>query len=298
MKIVFRLCLILSFLLLASCAGVQERRLAATSLPFDAGVQMFTPVPLPAQPTAAALLPTHAASPTATLAPDPVIEAVLSYAGALQEGKYEDAASLLSGYSLMVEQMTRGQAASALKLRMARTQWSSFQAGTAQPAGDKTILVSVSYLQAVEDADTGEVAQSPVEELWPLRLENGRWLVNYGGLVDFRTLDVRAQTTGGLTVKPRQLTRYADRIALKLLVQNQTNEPIVLGQPNEIMATFLFGSEKIEAEKARFIFDRLRSYPDVVIEVKGQFDSYPDGIIIRQWKNYNVAPWFTFSFNQ
>jgi hypothetical protein len=77
-------------------------------------------------------------------------------------------------------------------------------------------------------------------------------------------------------------------------VQNGTNEAIVLGQPNEILATFSFGDQQVEAEKTRFIFDRLRSYPDTILDVKGLYTRYPDAVEIRRWKNLQTPPWFTF----
>ncbi len=297
MKLTIRNFLLLSLFFLSACQGTPPRKLAATSLP-----RASTALPVAtstSQPTATqGEVQVKPNQPTAAPEREPAVETVELYAAALMEGNYESAAELLSSFSLMVAQMTRSEAASEVQTRMAREKWSDFQSGETSVFNTKTVLVRVTYQVEMKDENTGQAVQSPVEALWPVRLENGKWLLNRDLLIDFHTLDVPAQTTAGLTVKPRQLTRYSDGICLTLLAQNQTNEPIVLGQVNEILATFLFGEQKIEAEKTRFIFDRLRSYPDVVIEVKGQFDQYPDGIIIRQWKNYNVAPWFTFEFSQ
>ena len=96
---------------------------------------------------------------------------------------------------------------------------------------------------------------------------------------------------------PTQITRYPDRYRLGLFVQNRTNDTIVLGQPNEILALFTFGDQTVEAEKDQLVFERLKTYPDAGIEVKGEFPDYPDQVDIRKWKNYNVAPWYSFSLD-
>jgi len=299
MKTTLRNFILFSVFLLAACQVAPVRRPAATSLP---PVNVAQPAVVPtlvgdstrSSAATATPAPTTSALPT----PDPAAAAVQEYRDALQSGNFEAAANLLSSYSLMVEEMTRTQAGEELQIRMTREKWSGFQILDTRTANEKTVLVRVTYQLEQQDAKTGEITRSQVDALWPVRLENGKWLVNHGNLIDFHTLDVPEQTTAGLTVKPRQLTRYSDRIRLTLLVQNQTNDPIFLGQANEVMAAFFFGEQQVEAEKTRLIFDRLRSYPDVVIEVKGLFDRYPDGVVIRQWKNLDVAPWFAFQLTQ
>jgi hypothetical protein len=248
--------------------------------------------------TAEAPAPTETALPTAAPTIDPAVQTVQKYAAALQAGDFHAAAALLSNFSLMVDRMTSSEASDELQLRMARERWSDFQVKETRPFNEKTTLVHVTYQVQTKDAKTGQSIQTQVDEMWPVRLEYGKYLYNRGNLIDYHTLDVLEHTTAGLTVKPRRLTRYSDRIRLTFLVQNQTNDPIVLGQTNEVLAAFLFGDQKIEAEKTQLIFDTLRSYPDTVLEVKGLFDHYPDGIVIRQWKNIQVSPWFTFQFSQ
>lgn len=300
MKITLRNFLLFSLLLLVACQVLPEGRPAPTSPPTARAAQ---PTPIEtftaSRPAATAgPIPTPPEPPPPTPTADPAVQAVQEYAAALQAGDFKAAAELLSNFSLLAAGMTRSEAGDELQARMAREQWSRFQVRGSRPFDARTTLVQVSYTVETTDPKSGASAQAEVDELWPVRFETGKWRYNRANLIDFRTLDVPAQTTAGLTVKPRQLTRYTDRIRLTLLVQNRTNEPIVLGQPNEIMAVFLFGEEKVEAEKTRLIFDRLRSYPDVVIEVKGLYDKYPDGVVIRQWKNVNVSPWFTFHFTQ
>ena len=42
---------------------------------------------------------------------------------------------------------------------------------------------------------------------------------------------------------------------------------------------------------------QLARYSNATIEVKGLFTSYPERVIIRQWKNLKVAPWYDFKFS-
>jgi hypothetical protein len=284
-------------LLLSGCLAAPEQKLAPTNLP-----PLNTLQPLPARAEQLAMTPTPAptnpAEPAGTPTPDPAVAAAQAYADALLAGNFKGAAELLSSYSLMVEEITRTEAAENLQSRMAREKWSEVKILAASPYSPKTALVHVTYQVERKDPKTSKVTQSSVDELWALRLENRKWLVNDNQLIDYHTLNVSEQTVNNLTVKPRRLILYTDRVSLNLLVQNRGNEPIVLGQTNEVMAAFLYGETQVEAEKTRFIFDRLRSYPDVTIDLKQPLSTYPDGIILRQWKNVKVAPWFTFQFNQ
>lgn len=259
-----------------------------------------TPVPLPARPAAPtpaateeAPTPAKTEASAANAVAAAASAAALEYADALEKGDYQAAAALYSDFSLMLSGMTRAEAALALQGELARgIRRADFAVKDARALDDRTVLVRVAY--TLESAETAQ----QVDEWWPLRLENGRWRYNRENLIDFRALDVPEQAAGGLVVKPLRLARYSDRIRLSLMVQNTTNEAIVLGQANEILARFTFAGQVVEGVHKQMIFDRLRTNPEVVIEVLGLYTTYPDGVIIRQWKNYNVAPWFTFSFTE
>jgi len=221
---------------------------------------------------------------------------VLGYFEALENQDPRSAVKWLSNYSMIAEKTTREASAAALQARMVQgNRWSAVEVKESREQNDNTILVHVLYKMETKDSKTSAVAETQQDEWWPVRLENGKWLYNWNNVIDYRGLDVAAQSTGGLTINPVQITRYTDRLSLVLFVQNRTNEPIVLGQPNEILAIFTFGAEKIEAEKAQLVFDRLQTYPDARIEVKGQLPDYPDKVEIRKWKNYDVAPWYDFT---
>jgi len=299
MKSIIRFLILLS-VFLVSCQAVPDLEPSPTSNPqvntlqstlpqtFITAVPTITRTPIPTEPAHTATSPTII----------PAAVTVMQFAEAVKNSDFETAAGLFSNFSLMIAKMTRSEAAVLLQSQMASKQWVDFKVMDTRSFNEKTVLVHVTYSLNTKDPKTGESTSTVADELWPVRLENGMWLYNRENLIDFHTLDVAARTTAGLTLKPRQLTRYSDHLSLTLLAQNQTNEPIVLGQGNEIMALFLFGEMKVEAEKARFIFDKLRSYPDTVIIVKGEFGSYPDGVIIRQWKNYKTDPWFNFQFSE
>jgi hypothetical protein len=302
---------LLSILLLLFLTGCQ---VALTPAP--ASLPAWTPIPIPtaapgdeiappAQPsaTAAATLASadsgaHEEAARAVAAAESEAAAVArAYFAALEADDFTSASTFYSDFSLMLAGNTRAEAALALQGQMAAgTKWSALEVKDTQWFNGKTPLVHLVYQKETKDAKTGKITQATVDELWPLRLENGQWRYNLGNLIDYLVLDVQEQTTAGLTVKPRQLTRYTDRVRLTLMVQNRTNEPIVLGQANEIMAAFTFSGQHLEAEKKQLIFDHLRSYPDITLEVKGLHINYPDGIIIRQWKGLKVAPWYTFKF--
>ena len=253
---------------------------------------------------AATAQPTHTPAPAATQTPTQdaqqvgVIaaeQAARAYFAAVAAGDNQQAAGLLSSFSLMVAQMTRGDAASALQAqKIAGVRWADLQVGEIQAFDAQTILVNVSYTETHKDPATASDRVETREALWPLRLENGAWRYNWNNLIDFRTLDAHAQTTNNVTVMPVQLNRYSDRIQLILLIQNRSNEVVVFGQKNEILGTFHFGDQIVLADDTQMILNPLRSVPAASLEAHGLFTSYPDTIEIRTWKDYQVDPWYVF----
>ncbi len=242
------------------------------------------------------LVPTEASTSTPTPTPDPTagaVKAAQDYTAALQKGDFTSASKLISAFSLMVARMTTGDAADALAQQ--KTKWSGFQVKDGQVFDDHTILVHVLYQLTSPDPKTGKDVTASKDELWPFRLEYKQWLYNWNNVIDFKTLGFDSQFTAGLTLTPLQLTRYSDRISLTVLAQNSSNESIVIGQTNQILATFHFGDQVVDATQTRYVFERMRSYSSVTIEVKGLFTSYPESVEIVKYKDYKVAPWFTFA---
>lgn len=302
-------------LILAGCQlGSQRAGLQAVNATQPTSAPTEPAVTLTPRPTRTPL-----PSPTATQDPaqarsEAAAAAVQEYFSALEAQDFEKAAGKLSEFSLMVFEMTRGDAASELALARAEgTTWSNLETGAITPYDENTILVQVKYDRTGKPTPTATVAPNasaasaataqaektaepgePVDELWSVRLENGAWRVNWKAIIDYRTLDVAAQTLNSVTVKPVLARRFPDRIQVVMLVQNRSSQPVVFGQVNEILGTFYFAGQAIEAEKIQKVFNPLRSVPDFTLEVKGDFKDYPDTLEMRRWKNYNVKPWFTF----
>jgi hypothetical protein len=291
MKTVYRLLLIAILLGLAGCqAGPTPTVPAPTLPPAPTAAPVANPtavVPPTAEPTVA---PTATSDPT-----QPAVETAKAYFTALEKGDYQAAGSLISTFSLLVDGLSPTDATAELQAAMAGGEaWADLRVSGAEALDEKTVLVQVRYSHTTKDTVSGKLATQDVSAVWPVRQEAGAWRYNRANLVDYRTLDMEAQTTAGLTIQPQQLLRYSDRLRLVFLAQNGTNEAISLGQPSEVEAAFYFGGKAVEAEKRWLVFDRLRSYPKTEIELSGWYPSYPEKLEIRRWKNYTTPPWFTF----
>lgn len=256
--------------------------------PVQAMAEQPTPVP--------SLTPTPRPSPTFTPTSTPpsadAVTALEAYFAALEDGAFDQAAGMLSRFGLSVAALTRGEAQVEMQARYAAGNPQNFAVQDSRLLNPETALVEVQY------ALPGEDGSQTVQESWALRNEEGEWLVNWGGLVDFVTPSLRAQTTAGVTVLPTRLLRYTDRLALEMIVQNRTNDWVYFGQDNEVLATFIFADQTVEAENTRIALAPLRSYKDVRLELKGWYDSYPQQVEIRRWLNYQVDPWYVFVFGE
>jgi hypothetical protein len=238
--------------------------------------------------------------PTETATPLPMTalaeQAAQDYFSAMQQGEFPQAASLLSNFSLMVFELTRGEAATLLASQYQDgAGWDGLEIVSSRQFSPNTVLVQVKYSSVQTDQATGEEAPADVEETWSLRLEDSHWRINLHQLIDFRSLDTPSQTTNGLTIKPVRAVRYTDRLAVYLLVQNRSSEVMVLGQANETLAALTFSGQTVPAEQTRFLLNPQRTLLDAQIEVRGFFESYPDGLEIRRWNNTNTPPWFVFA---
>jgi hypothetical protein len=244
------------------------------------------------------LAPTDTPVPTPTVvtASDLAVKTVQTYFGDLQSGSFTAAATQVSSLSRFAFKLTSADVASALaQAQQQGAAWSDLQVKDAQMFNDSTVLVHVTYQLAAKDAKTGKITQTPMDELWPVALENGQWLYNWKNIIDFNTLAIPYREVSGLTVTPLQLTRYSDHMTLTLMAQNATNDPIVIGTANQILATFHFGSQAVDAVNSQIVIDRLRGYSNIDITVKGLFTSYPTSIDLIRYKNSQTPPWFTFN---
>jgi hypothetical protein len=179
------------------------------------------------------------------------------------------------------------------KLKSSGWACSNFKIIDSQVWDKKTVIVHVTYSETVQDAE-GKPTETVKDELWPIRLEAGKWLYNWTNIIDYKTLVANSQQVGGLTMKPMELIRYTDKIRLVLLAQNDTNGAIVIGTANQILATFHFGSKSVNAVQTKYLFDAHRSYMDVYIDVIGLYKEFPDSVEIVKFTTTTAAPWYTF----
>jgi hypothetical protein len=281
---------------LAACQSLPPA--AAPSVPQVTRVAAATPIPLPATPTAVQT-PVPGLAPTASAVSDDPLQAakktVTDYFAALAGSDAKAAADLLSTFSLTHAGLTRSDAQAEIKAQLdLGSQWSDLQIADAKTFDAKTILVHVTYQETSKDSKSGKLTPTARDELWPIRLESGAWRYNRGNLIDFETLDVKERTLSGVTVKPQEVDRYSDRLSLVLLVQNATQESVVWGSPNQVLATFNFDGQAVKADQKVIIIDRLRSYPSVTIDANGLFDTYPDSVDLVQFIYYTGGPWYSF----
>ncbi len=278
-------------LLLSACQGRSPAVPVTGSIQDTLSAQdIGTPTPQPSP------LPSPTATATPLSADDQAKKqaaaALQSYFSALEKGDVDTAAQQLSIFSLEAYNMTTEDAAAALNTqRSAGTRWSNLTVLDSRVFDPQTVLVHIRYSMLVDQVNQDK------DELWPMRLENSAWHYNWNNLIDFRTLTTQPQTTAGVTVMPTQMRRFTDHLDLILLFQNHTNQPVVFGQANETLATFHFGDQSLVADPTQIILDALRSKPDVTLTITGLHLNFPDSVVIRQWKYYNVKPWFVFNLS-
>ncbi len=240
---------------------------------------------------------TPAPTPTVMTASDLATNAAQTYFNFLQAGNFASAAAMTSNLSRFAFKLTTNDVVNALtQEQQAGAAWSNFKVLGTQSFNNTTVLVHVSYTLAGKDAKTGQVTQTNKDELWPITLENGQWLYNWNNIIDFNTLTtVPYKEANGLTITLLQISRYTDHMTLTVMAQNNTNDAIVIGNASEILATFHFGSQAVDATNTQYVIDRLRGYSNIDITVPGLFTSYPTSIDVIKYKNYpTMAPWFTF----
>ncbi len=260
-------------------------------------------------PTATATpKPTTTSTPTATPVTASAEASAQAYFAALQGKDFTAASQLVSVYSLTYAGMVCSDVVSQLTaLSQAGAAWSNFQVVGSQVLDGSTILVHVTYRTgaAVTATAAANASQTPTaaqdtnqkDELWAFHLENSQWLYNWNNLIDYKTVDLKAQTSNHITILPTELVRYNDRIELHFMMQNQTSDVVYFVQQYDSLAVFHFGDQAIEADKSHsIVISGLRTSFDEYIAVKGLFTSYPNSVEIKKYKGYYPNPWYTFQF--
>lgn len=266
-------CVMLGGLLLSAC---QVSAQAATEVAEPTAAPTAT---LWVRPTA---IPT--AAPTATIDPAAARaaaaeQAARTYFDAVAQGDFAGAAGLLSNFSLSALDLTRAEA----EAQLAGEAWSELEVLEVRDFDAQTVLVSVGYTAGGESR----------AELWPLRLENGQWRVNWANLIDFRTLTVPAQSVNDVTVAPQRLLRYSDRLELRVLAQNHRADLLVWGGgSNETLGTFVVAGKAVTAEKTQWVLNPKRSIPDLSLTAAGLFEEMPERVEI--YRLGSGQPWFAF----
>jgi len=298
-KITLLIFVLSTALVLASCqiptAPIEEAASGLQANSVQASVVEEIPTAI-AEPTA---VPQPTAAPTAIPSATAGAEqAAQTYFKALSQRDHETAAELVSEFSLMVFRMTRLDVTDQLILASAAgANYTNFEIVESSLLDEQTALVHVRYEERVENfEEEGDSVKDikPNDVVWAFHVENGQWRYNWNNLIDFRTLSAQAQTTGGVTMLPKEILRFTDHIQVNLLAQNRTNDPILFGQVNETLATLYFQGKMIEAEPAKIYLNPLRSYPNTTLTFIGFFEVYPDRLDIRTWKSYVIDPWYSF----
>jgi hypothetical protein len=256
---------------------------------------------LPISTTRPTRLPTRA--PRATVTPTPTglpnqgaVQTARDYFAALQREDFSAAAEQVSAFCLAFNQMTAGDLADELGRQKAQgAAWSGLQVVDSQVFDEKTVLIHVTYRLAGKDARTGAETHTEQDELWPVRLENGQWRYNWSNVIDFKALRATPQLAEGLIVTPLQISRYSDKIRLRVLAQNTTAEDINIGLPNQVLATFHFGDQSVDAVNKHYFFNPYYSDENVYIDALGLFARYPQSVDILKYKTYITTPWYTFN---
>lgn len=310
-KVVIVSLIVLATLLLGACQagalpgmqGNAETQVAAEPTQTE---QPSTPTWTPPEPTAV---------PTATVSPEEfdmqaAEDTATAYFNAVADGNSDTAADLLSRFSLAVFEMTHDDAVEALQTQKTDgIRWSNFSVDQVEPFTDNTILVHVSYTETnkeqkvtptvsvLDESDANISGTQSVKTIWAIRKENGEWMLNWNNIIDYKTLSASAKTVSQITILPTELIRFTDRMELRMLVQNRSNDTQVFGQTNETLGTFTFNDETVIAEKTRWILYPLRTEPQLTLTINGLYNRYPDSVEIRKWNNWQVDPWYTFLLN-
>jgi hypothetical protein len=228
---------------------------------------------------------------------DDAVQAVKDYFSVLESQDFTSASKMISAHSLRISSMTSGDVLVELKKESANgTTWSDLEVTGSEIFDDNTVLVYVSYQLGSVDSTTQEIKQTQVDEIWAVRSEGSKWMINWENIIDVKSLDVTIQDQSGLTIKPTKMIRYTDKIRLVMLAQNTTGKDVYMGYSTQILATFYFGTESVDAVKVLTVLSNNQTYNDYAIDVAGLFDTYPDSVEIIKYVDYpQYAPWFTFT---
>ena len=242
------------------------------------------PMTQPAPIATAALTPAVSATAPGQSAgaqgADSPARAYEAYFAAMRDNDFAQAVQWVSEYSLQAEGWTRqGLRDDLIGAWFGALKFQDLQINGVRMLDERTAIIhdKISFVQ-------GRVPEPTVKEQWnTARLENGRWFVNAGDLVDLAQVDLPAQTINGVTVRLVTIRRYATRTRLVFQVQNGNERVAWWGGRGAPVLTWQRGEQVAKAGQTALRFDPQQSYPTITVETTGFSDGYPERVDLGAW---------------
>jgi len=234
--------------------------------------------------------------PTPTPPPTPISEVPLStpeqlleaHYLAIMERRYSDVAALYSDYSISFFNLSRAN----LVADMIQNEFNGWRLLEYKLL--KTDKLSQSrYLFTVAERSTDASGSINTRSIKLVALaENGGWKFNtinrqYGSLIEYRSLAVRAKTISGVTIQPLYLIRYVDAITFGFCLRNASNRAFLWTWTNPVSATFTFRtgvSCDLAGNVPPLSFEAQRTYPDAFSVISNcDVNDFPTRISLKGW---------------
>ena len=265
-------------LFIVAIAGCQSKTTSSPQTPSPISVSSATStVVLEVTPT-----PTRVpATPTVANPEKSPEEIEEMYLQSLMQREFEQAASLISDYSLSLEGKSRQDIVSFFdKQDFSGWKILDYRIKESYQLKDDVILLHV----MTKEKNGNNEPQS--YDFWvTLRNENGHWRINWDSIIDDMVLKVDTQVVNNVSVQPVRAIRYTDKISLVLRIQNNNQRGCFWGWADANVATLYFESQSVDVPFVSPLkIDPQKTYPDVHVIVNGEFKTYPVAVELVGWR--------------
>lgn len=223
-----------------------------------------------------------AVTPTPTTLPEGPEKTVIDRCQALIKKDFNQAANLLSEYSLQLLGLTRQD----IVIRYHTLDFKGWRLVDCRLLESKKFDDQTMLVHLLMKEQTGEQEPQYYDGWQALHLEGGQWLVNWNDVIDALPLAVESQTVSGVTVQPTQLIRFTDKIRLVFNVENANKRAAFWDLAGQKVATFYIADQAVGVRGVNatpFMIDAESSYTGVYAEVPGLQATYPTGVDLTNW---------------
>ncbi len=212
-------------------------------------------------------------------------EVLSAYHNALKDGKFEEAVSLFSDFSLNAAGVSRDDIVLVLEKAVFERDWRLKEYRIVDVNERADLGIAVARIWTRESwKENGQLQEGTYDLQWVLaHLDDDRWVINYSNFVDIYECDIPTQEHEGLAIRPWIITRTLDRTRVVFEATNLSQRIARWGWVPTEPARLTTSAGIYSLHNAGLKILPGRTYPDAYFEFGQWVEGEPLALMMGEW---------------